>query len=122
VGGEVEVGEPTSLAVNYPITLADVSDDPETMNDLMSEDEIAALREAPADIVIANHVFHLLELAALHVSAEPAQLESAQLAIDAVAGILGALEGRLGERGALLGEGLAQVQLAFVRVASAPKS
>ncbi len=119
MGGEVEVGEPTSLAVNYPITLADVSDDPETMNDLMSEEEIAALREAPAEIVVANHVFHLLELAALHVSAEPAQLAAAQLAIDAVSGILGALGERLGERGTLLSEGLAQIQLAYVRVASA---
>ena len=121
-GGEVEVGEPTSLAVNSPITLADVSDDPDAMNDLMNEDEIAALRSAPVEVVIANHVFHLLELAALHVSAEPAQLESAQLAIDAAGAVLNVVSDRLGERASLLHEGLAQIQLAYVRVANAPSA
>jgi hypothetical protein len=114
----VEVGEPTSLAVNSRITLADMSDEPETTNDQMDDEQISALRDAPIEIVVANHVFHLLELAALHISAEPAQLTSAQMAIDAAAAVLDSVGTRLGERAALLHEGLAQIQLAFVRVAA----
>lgn len=88
------------------------------MNDLLNEEQIAALREAPVEIVVANHVFHLLELAALHVSAEPAQLDSAQIAIDAASAVLASVNDRLGERATLLHEALAQIQLAYVRVAS----
>ena len=118
MGGEVEVGEPTSLAVNYRTTLADVSTSPENSDDVFTESEMEALRATPPEIVIANHVFHLLELAAIHVSATPPQLAEAQVTIDAVAGVMGAVGDRLGEPSALLSEALAQIQLAYVRVAA----
>ncbi len=115
----MEVGEPTSLAVNCPTTLADVSESPESINELFTDEEIAVLLETPAEVVIGNHVFHLLELAALHLSADPAQMPPARLAIDAVAGLLGAVGERLGEHGPLLNEALAQIQLAYVQIANA---
>ena len=117
----MEVGEPTSLAVNYRYTLADMSMGPsasETTSDVMSEDEVRALRATPPEIVVANHVFHLLELAALHLSSEPPQLVQAQLVIDAVAGLLQAVGNRLGEHSELLREGLTQIRLAYVRLST----
>ena len=107
-----------SLAVNYRTTLADVSTSPENSDDVFTESEMEALRATPPEIVIANHVFHLLELAAIHVSATPPQLSEAQITIDAVAGVMGAVGDRLGEPSALLTEALAQIQLAYVRVAA----
>ena len=91
-------------------------------NDLMSDDEVRALRATPPEIVVANHVFHLLELAALHLSAEPPQMVQAQLVIDAVGGLLGATGDRLGEHSELLRDGLAQIRLAYVRFSSTPES
>ena len=57
-----------------------------------SEEELQAqmdeLREqlarTPAEVVVANHAFGLFELAALHLSLQPPQLEQARLAIDAL--------------------------------------
>lgn len=121
----MEVGEPTPLAVNWAITLADVTDPSEPVHQLFSEEEIAALRAAPAEVVVGNHVFHLLELAALHLSAEPVQLAAARLAIDAVQGIMSEVGDRLGENGPLLSEALSQIRLAYVAVAKespAPQS
>jgi hypothetical protein len=76
-------------------------------------------RPTPPEVVIGNHVFHLLELAALHLSASPPQLAHARLTIDAVAGLLHEVSDRIGEHGPLLNEALAQIQLAFVHVAQA---
>jgi hypothetical protein len=115
----VEVGTPTSLALNDPTTLADVPEDSEKISDLFSDDEIEVLLKTPPEVVIGNHVFHLLELAALYLSADPPQLENARLTIDAVAGLLHAVGERVGEHGTLLNEALAQIQLAFVHVAKA---
>jgi hypothetical protein len=97
-------------------TLAGVADEPASLNDLFSEDEIAALRAAPAETVVGNHVFHLLELATIHLSAEPANFDEAQLCIDAVGGLMDAIGERLGEHGPLLAQALAQVRLAYVDV------
>ncbi len=118
MSGQVEVGGPTSLAVNYRTTLADVPETPESSDDVFSEDEMEALRGTPPEIVIANHVFHLLELAAIHLSATPPQLPEAQITIDAVTGVMEAVGDRLGEPSGILSEALAQIQLAYVRVAS----
>lgn len=91
----------------------------EADDDLVGEAELAALLDAPAETVIGNHVFHLLELAALHLSADPPQLAPARLTIDAVQGLLDAVGDRLGEHGPLLAEALSQIQFAFVSVSSA---
>ena len=51
--------------------------------------EMAAVREqlasTPAALVVANHLMGLYELAAIHLSADPPDLEQSVLAIDAVA-------------------------------------
>jgi hypothetical protein len=69
---------------------------------------------APAAQVIANHVAGFYELAALHLSQEKPKLDEAQLAIDAMAGVLDTVGSRLGENGAALQQALVQLQMAFV--------
>ena len=68
---------------------------------------MAELREqlarTPAEVVIANHAFGLFELAALHLSLQPPQLDQARLAIDALAALVDGLGDRLGEPGAAAG-------------------
>jgi hypothetical protein len=89
----------------------------------MDEAELDALREqlagAPAEVVVANHAFGLFELAALHLSVQPPQLEQARLAIDAVGALVEGLGDRLGEATPTLSEGLAQLRLAFVQIRQA---
>src|SRR5580658_9560909 len=65
----------------------------------MSEEEVRAqmdqlrdqLARTPAEMVIANHAFGLFELAALHLSLQPPQLDQARLAIDALAAVVDGL-------------------------------
>jgi hypothetical protein len=84
---------------------------------------MAELREqlacTPAETVIANHAFGLFELAALHLSLAPPQLEEARLAIDALAALVEGLGERLGEASTQLTEGLSQLRLAFVQIHTA---
>lgn len=96
-----------------------MSDRPRAEGEIFDEDEIASLLTTPPEVIIGNHVFHLLELAALHLSAEPAQVDDARLTIDAVAGLMDAVGDRLGEHGPLLAEALSQIRLAFVQVTGA---
>jgi hypothetical protein len=88
--------------------------------------QMAALRDqlagTPAEVVIANHAFGLFELAALHLSLDPPQLDSARLAIDAFAALVEGLGDRLGEPAPDLSAGLAQLRLAFVQVAGAHRA
>lgn len=79
------------------------------------------LAETPVDVVIANHVMGFYELAAIHLNREPAALDDARTAIDAMGAVLNALEGRLGEPEAPLREALNQVQLAYVQLARQAK-
>ena len=76
------------------------------------------LARTPAAVVVANHVFGLFELAFLHLSLQPPQLEEARLAIDGAAALVEGLAGRLGEAEATAAEGLAQLRLAFVHIKS----
>lgn len=91
-------------------------DDPEEP----SEADIAALQqqlaETPASAVVVNHCLGLWELAALHLSLKPAQLDQASVAIDALGAIVDRLEGRLGEDEATVRDALAQLRLAFVQI------
>lgn len=84
---------------------------------------MAQLREqlagTPAAAVVANHCYGLFELAALHLSLQPPQLSEAQVAIDALSGMISALGDRLGEHRANLDEGLGQLKLAFVQIRAA---
>ena len=77
------------------------------------------LADAPAEVVVANHAYGLFELAAVHLSLRPPQLDQARLAIDALAALVEGLAGRLGEAEAQLEDGLAQLRMAFVQIRSA---
>ena len=74
------------------------------------------LLEAPAALVITNHCIGLFQLAAIHLEAQPPNLEEAQLAIDALAGIVESLGSRLGAEERPLLEALTNRRLAFVEV------
>ncbi len=77
------------------------------------------LSEAPAEIVVTNHVMGLYELAAIHLSASPPNLPAASLAIDAVGSLVEGLGDRLGEDSPTLRDALANIRMAFVAVKSA---
>ena len=89
-----------------------------------TEEELAAqldelrqqLANTPAEVVIANHGFGLFELAALHLSLSPPQLDQARLAIDALSALVEGLAGRLGEPEPQLHEALSQLRLAYVQI------
>jgi len=82
--------------------------------------ELDALRDqlarTPAAVVIVNHCLGLWELAALHLSLDPPQLDQAATAIDALGAVVDRLEGRLGEDEATVREALAQLRVAFVQL------
>lgn len=85
--------------------------------------ELRALQEqmlrTPAAIVVANHCIGLVELAALHLGQDPPHLADAQVAIDALAGILDAVGPRLGDNGPALAQALTQMRMAFVEAKQA---
>ena len=97
------------------------SDDPELGDDqeqLLQELQAAReqLAHTPASLVVANHAIGLFQLAAIHLDREPANLDDARLAIDALTALVDGLPGRLGEEEPALKEALAQLRLAFVEV------
>jgi hypothetical protein len=85
-------------------------------------DEIELLRSTPVELILGNHIFHLIQLAAVHLAATPPQLAQAQLCIDVVAAMIKAGDVRLGEHVELYRNALAEVQQVYVRAASAPSS
>ena len=91
---------------------------PEEMRAEMAELQ-EQLARTPANVVIANHVFGLFELAALHLSQQPPQLDQARLAIDAMAAVVEGLGDRLGEYAGQLADGLAQLRMAYVQISTA---
>jgi Domain of unknown function (DUF1844) len=121
-GGEHPVGPgddeaPTAPPADDP--LAGLSSEERAQAEAMAEEMAAARQrvvEAPADMVVANHVMGLYELAAIHLSAEHPDLDAARLAIDAMAALVEGLEGRLGEAEPTLKEALGQLRLAYVQV------
>ena len=74
------------------------------------------LAAAPAEIVVANHLMGLYELAAIHLSQQPPKMDEASLAIDAMSAVLDSLAGRLGEAEGTLKDALHQIRLAFVQL------
>ncbi len=96
------------------------------MGDLSPEEEAEAkaqmeklreqLSQVPAYVVVANHGFGLFELAAIHLSSQPPNLDEARLAIDGLSALITSLEGRLGDTEAQLREGLNQLQMGFVQI------
>lgn len=73
------------------------------------------LAEVPASVVVTNHAMGLFELAAIHLSAEPARLDDAQIAIDALGLLVEGLGDRLGEHHDTLQAALSNIRLVFVQ-------
>jgi uncharacterized protein involved in exopolysaccharide biosynthesis len=80
------------------------------------------LAEVPADVVVTNHAMGLYELAAIHLSSDEPDLESASLAIDALAALVDGLGERLGAEAPTLKAALSNIQMAFVQVRHARAS
>jgi len=74
--------------------------------------------DAPAEVVVVNHVMGLYELAAIHLSAEQPDLVAAALAIDAVACLVEGLGERLGTDAVTMRDALANIRMAFVEIKS----
>jgi hypothetical protein len=74
------------------------------------------LVNTPADVVVANHAYGLFELAAIHLSQQPPNLEEARLAVDALGALVSGLAGRLGEAEPSLNDALAQIRLTYVQI------
>jgi hypothetical protein len=77
------------------------------------------LAEVPAEVVVTNHVMGLYELAAIHLSASPPNLDAASLAIDAVGLLVEGLGDRLGDEAPTMRDALANIRLAFVQIRAA---
>ena len=77
------------------------------------------LADIPVEVVVTNHVMGLYELAAIHLSAEPPDLASAALAIDAVGCLVEGLGDRIGDDAATMRDALANIRMAFVQVKAA---
>jgi len=97
---------------------------PEPAETELTEEELAermdALRQqiaqTPVEQIVAQSAYQFFEIAALHLSVIPPQLDQAKLAIDAFGLLVEGLEGRLGPDGQTLKDGLTQLRLAFVQV------
>jgi hypothetical protein len=88
-------------------------------NDAPNEsEEITYFRDTPVEVILANHIFVLLQVAAVHLADTPADLTSAQLVIDTLAAMLAAGGERLGEHVELYRNALAEVQQVYVRAAA----
>ncbi|MGI8809576.1 MAG: hypothetical protein ACR2KK_17390 [Acidimicrobiales bacterium] len=85
--------------------------------------EFMAMQEqmlrTPAAIVVANHCIGLVELAALHLGQNPPNLADAQVAIDALAGMIDAVGPRMGENGPPLRQALNQMRMAYIEAKTA---
>jgi len=80
------------------------------------QDARRRVTEVPAEVVVANHVMGLYELAAIHLGAAPPNLAEAALAIDAVGCLVEGLGDRLGPDATTLRDALANIRLAFVQI------
>ena len=76
----------------------------------------AQLASAPAAQVIANHLGGFFELARIHLGQDPPNFSEASVAIDAMAGVLDAVESRLGPDGPALRQGLDQLRMVFIQL------
>ncbi|MBW4078680.1 MAG: hypothetical protein HIU84_09275 [Acidobacteria bacterium] len=94
-----------------------MTDDNPSVNE---SEEIAYFRDTPVETVLGNHIFVLLQVAAVHLAQTPPRLESAQLVIDTLSAMISAGGDRLGEHVALYRNALAEVQQVFVRAAALP--
>jgi hypothetical protein len=80
------------------------------------EDARRRIAEAPAQVVVVNHLMGLYELAAIHLSSVPPKLDDASLAIDALAALVEKLGDRLGEHTDTMRDALSNIQLVYVQM------
>ncbi|MHB8439551.1 MAG: hypothetical protein ACYDD4_10355 [Acidimicrobiales bacterium] len=99
-----------------PSPAPDVLDDEDAELAAQLEHLRGQLLAAPAEVVVANHAYGLFELAAMHLSQQPANIAQACLAIDALGMLVEGLAGRLGQAEASLVDALAQIRLAYVQI------
>ena len=108
----------------------DLDDSPDERDDPLDPDRIEAanavleatrrrLAEAPAAVVITNHIVGLYELAAIHLGANPPDLAQAALSIDAVACLVEGLGERIGPEAETMRDALSNIRLAFVQIKNA---
>ena len=88
------------------------------VEDVNKLEEITYFRDTPVETVLGNHIFVLLQVAAVHLAQTPPRLDNAQLVIDTLSAMLNAGGERLGEHVALYRNALAEVQQVFVRAAA----
>ena len=110
-GGEHELPDPDELSDEERARLEEAA---EEVADIRRQ-----LAEVPAARVVANHAMGLYELAAIHLSNQPPNLAEARVAIDAMGGIVDALDDRMGDDELVLRDALAQLRLAFVQLQAA---
>ena len=77
----------------------------------------AEMLATPIEVLIAHHVMGFYELAVLHLQQPEPDLGQAKTAIDAMAGVVAALPGELGDAEATLHQALQQAQTAYVTLA-----
>jgi len=78
----------------------------------------ARLADVSAEVVVANHVMGLYELAAIHLSSPTPDMVSASLAIDSMAMLVDGLGNRLGDDAAAMSDALVNIRMAFVAIKS----
>jgi hypothetical protein len=110
-GGEHEIPDPEDLTDDERARLEDAA---EEISEIRRQ-----LASVPASRVVANHAMGLYELAAIHLGSQPPNLGEARVAIDAMGGIVDALEERMGDDEVVLRDALAQLRLAFVQLQAA---
>ena len=117
---EAERGRPTPAAAPGP------TEDEGELDEAALAAHLDELRQqlagTPAEVVVANHAFGLFELAALHLSQQPPNLEAARLAVDAMGALVEGLAGRLGEGEEPLTGALAQIRMAYVQITGAARA
>jgi hypothetical protein len=94
----------------------------EEMDEEMAAEFMAMQQQmlrTPAAIVVANHCIGLVELAALHLGQSPPNLADAQVAIDALSGMIEAVGARMGENGPPLRQALNQMRMAYIEAKNA---
>ena len=95
-----------------------MSDNPTPEQDKALAEARARRAETPANVVVANHVVGLYELAAIHLGANPPRFDDARLAIDALAAIVDSLGDRLGDDYSTFKDALANIRLVYVKLTS----
>jgi hypothetical protein len=96
--------------------VSQMSDNPTPEQEKALAEARARLADTPANVVVANHVVGLYELAAIHLSANPPRFDDARLAIDALAAIVDALGSRLGQDHETFKDALANIRLVYVKL------